>query len=123
MRRWLILLLLVFVILLVWWRRQAKPPHETVYVGERSATLWSRPAQVRQPVATVRYGERVAVIQRRGRQAEVRTAQGVQGWLETQLLMEPALWQRSVQLLEQAREMPVQARRSEERRVGKECRL
>jgi hypothetical protein len=40
----------------------------------------------------------------------VRTNSGAVGWVESRQLMEPALWQRSIQLLEETRGMPVQAR-------------
>ncbi len=80
------------------------------YVSERNTTLWSSRAQVRRPVATLRHGEKVMVLDRKGEQANVRTAQGITGWLDARLLMEPGLWQRSTQLLAQASSMPVQAR-------------
>jgi hypothetical protein len=110
MRRWIVIVILVFVILLVWWRRPPKSPREVAYVGERAATLWSSTAQVREPVATVRYGEQVGVLRRRGEQAEVRAPQGARGWVDARLLIEPSLWQRRTQLLEKARAIPVQAR-------------
>jgi hypothetical protein len=56
------------------------------------------------------YGERVDVIGRRNEYVRVRTNAGVDGWVESHQLMEPALWQRSIKLLEQVRAMPVQAR-------------
>ncbi len=80
------------------------------YVNERSTILWSSLAQVRQPMATLHYGQQVTVLVRRGEQVRVRTRQGVTGWLDARLLMDPALWERSAQLLVQARAMPVQAR-------------
>ena len=94
-----------------YWLLRARPGNlPEAYVSERSATLWSGVAQVKQPVARLRYGEKVAVLDRKGGQVQVRTAQGVRGWIEARLLMEPALWQRRAQLLEQAGAMPVQAR-------------
>jgi len=92
-----------------WLRRRSEHLPEA-YVSERSATLWSSLAQVRQPMATLHYGQRVTVLLRRGEQVHVRTRQGVTGWLDARLLMEPALWERSAQLLVQARALPVQAR-------------
>jgi len=109
-RRRLIPLLVLAAVVLFWlWQRRPRPLPDA-YVSEHTATLWSSLAQVRQPVATLHYGEKVSVIMRRGEQANVRTPHGVSGWLEARLLMEPALWQRSVQLLAQARAMTVQAR-------------
>ncbi len=103
-------LVLVAVMGAYWWLRPRPQSLPEAYVGERSATLWSTTAQVKQPVATLRYGEKVAVLERRGEQVQVRTAQGVSGWIEARLLMEPAFWQRRAQLLAQAGALPVQAR-------------
>src|SRR5438270_13603788 len=41
---------------------------------------------------------------------KVRTPGGAVGWVEAHPFMEPALWQRSIKLLEPVRNMPVQAR-------------
>ncbi len=111
MRRGLIVaLLLLAVIAAYWWRHARSRNLAEAYVGERSATLWSSLAQVKQPVATLRYGEKVAVLEHKGEQVRIRTAQDATGWLEARLLMEPTLWQRSARLLAQAQQMPVQAR-------------
>lgn len=102
--------LLGLVVLLAWMFR---PKHETLgeaFVSERSVTLWGRVAQVREPLGTLHYGDRVDVIARRNDNVEVRTAGGVIGWVDGRLLMDPALWQRSAKLLAQVRTMPVQAR-------------
>jgi hypothetical protein len=102
--------LLSLVVILAWIFR---PKHETTgeaYVSERSATLWSSVAQVRQPLGTLHYGDRVDVVGRRNDSIKVRTAAGELGWVEGRYLMDPPLWQRSVKLLEQVLPMPVQAR-------------
>ncbi len=108
--RILIVLALVVAIAAAWWYRSRPRVIAEAYVGERNATLWSSLAQVRQPVAALHYGEKVSILERRGEQINVRTAQGARGWLDARLLMEPGLWQRSVKLLTQANAMPVQAR-------------
>jgi hypothetical protein len=78
------------------------------YVGERTATVWSTLAAVRQPVATLRFGQKVGVIERRGDQVHVRLPSGELGWLDSRLLMDAALWDRGTKLLEQTRKMPLQ---------------
>ena len=101
--------LLCLVALLAWYFR---PKHETLgeaFVSERSVTLWSSVAQVREPVGTLHYGDRVDVLAQRNDNTKVRTAAGT-GWVDARFLMKPALWQRSAALLEQVRPMPVQAR-------------
>ena len=102
--------LLCVVALLAWLFR---PKHESLgeaYVGERSITLWSSVAQVREQTGVLLYGDRVDVLARRNESIKVRTAAGLTGWVDGRYLMEPDLWQRSEKLLEQTRGMPVQAR-------------
>ena len=102
--------LLCVVALTAWFFR---PKHEYLgeaYVSERSTTLWSSVAQVREPIDTLHYGDRVDVMSRRNDNVKVRTVSGEVGWVDARLLLEPALWQRSVKLLNAARAMPVQAR-------------
>ncbi len=108
--RFVIPVVMVAVFTAYWWLRP-RPQHlAEAYVSDRSVTLWSSAAQVKEPLATLRYGEKVTLLRRLGEQAHVRTAQGVTGWLDARLLIEPPLWARSAKLLEQARSMPVQAR-------------
>jgi SH3-like domain-containing protein len=102
--------LLLVVAVTAWFFR---PKHETLgeaYVGERTATLWSSVAQVREPLDTLHYGDRVDVVARRNDSIKVRTAAGELGWVEGRYLMDPALWQRSTKLLKQVVPMLVQAR-------------
>src|ERR1700747_775986 len=93
--------LLSVVTLLAWYFR---PKHELLgeaYVGEKTATLWSSVAQVRQPLDTLHYGDRVDVVGRRNDNIKVRTAAGQLGWVEGRDLMDASLWQRSTKLLKQ----------------------
>ena len=102
--------LLCMVALLAWIFR---PKHESLgeaYVSERTITLWSSIAQVREQMGVLPYGERVEVLARRNDNVKVRTAAGVVGWVEGRYLMDPDLWQRSAKLLQQAQKMSVQAR-------------
>src|SRR5882724_3328174 len=102
--------LLCIVVVVAWLLR---PKHEKLgeaFISERSVTLWSSVAQVRQPVTMLHFGDRVDVVSRRNDSVKVRTAGGQIGWVDGRLLTEPALWQRSIKLLDQARAMPVQAR-------------
>jgi len=102
--------LLAVVALLAWMLR---PKHETLgeaFISEKVAPLLSGIAQVREQMGLLHYGERVDVLGRRNDYAKVRTSAGAVGWVESRQLMEPALWQRSIKLLDQARGMPVQAR-------------
>ena len=102
--------LLALVALVAWMLR---PKHETLgeaFVSEKVAPLLSSIAQVREQVGMLHYGERVDVVGKRNDYVKVRTNAGMVGWVESRQLMEPALWQRSIKLLNQTRGMPVQAR-------------
>jgi hypothetical protein len=102
--------LLCMVAVLAWIFR---PKHEAVgeaYVSERTVTMWSSIAQVREQLSVLNYGERVEVLARRNDNAKVRTASGVVGWMDGRYLMAPELWQRSAKLLDQTKTMGVQAR-------------
>jgi hypothetical protein len=110
-RRLLIAVPLLAVVALVAWT--LRPKHETLgeaFVSEKAAALLSGIAQVREQLGTLHYGERVDVVGKRNDYVKVRTSAGTVGWVESRQLMEPALWQRSIKLLDQTRGMPVQAR-------------
>jgi len=102
--------LLALVTLVAWMLR---PKHETLgeaFVSEKVAPLLSGIAQVREQVGTLHYGERVDVVGKRNDYVKVRTNGGTVGWVESRQLMEPAVWQRSIKLLDQTRGMPLQGR-------------
>ncbi len=102
--------MLLVIVGAIWWARR-KPPetYSVAYVNDRSAIVWSTTAQVRQRVADLKYGEKVDVLGHTGDETQVRSGDGTQGWVETQLLMAPDLWQHASDLLARARTMPVQA--------------
>src|SRR6202045_233272 len=90
-----------------------RPKHEAAgegYIGERSVTLWSGVAQVREPLDALHYGDRVEIVARHNDSVKVRTSGGEVGGIDARSLMEPALRQGSAKLLGDAQELPVQAR-------------
>jgi hypothetical protein len=90
-----------------------RPKHEAAgegYIGERSVTLWSGVAQVREPLDALHYGDHVEIVARHNDSVKVRTTSGEVGWIDARSVMETALWQRSAKLLGEAQELPVQAR-------------
>jgi hypothetical protein len=90
-----------------------RPKHEALgegYIGERSVTLWSGVAQVREPLDALHYGDHLEIVARHNDSVKVRTTSGEVGWIDARSLMETALWQRSAKLLGEAQELPVQAR-------------
>jgi hypothetical protein len=110
-RKLLIAVPLLALVALVAW--MGRPKHETLgeaFVSEKVVPLLSSIAQVREQIGMLHYGERVDVVSKRNDYVKVRTNSGAVGWVESRQLMEPALWQRSIKLLEQTGAMPVQAR-------------
>lgn len=80
------------------------------YAGGQNVTVWNSAAEVRSPVTTLSYGTPVQVIDRNGDLAEIRTGDGVQGWVPFRSLLEPAVWHEAANLDEETKRMPVQAR-------------
>jgi hypothetical protein len=109
-RKLLVAIPLLIVVGVVAWL--LRPKHESVgdgYISERSVTLWSSVAQVREPVDTLHYGDHVEILARRNDNVKIRTADGEVGWIDGRILLEPALWTRSTKLLQQAQAIPSQA--------------
>jgi hypothetical protein len=109
-RRWLLIILLVALIAGVWWARRNRSHYPDAYIADQSATLWSATAQVRRQVGTLGYGEKVSVLAHAGELTEVRSTDGTEGWVDTHLLMAPALWSQVGDLISSAQKMPVQAK-------------
>jgi hypothetical protein len=107
--RWIPALVLLVIAVLIWWWRRQPTQYSAAYVGDQSAIIWNTTAQVRRQVAALRFGEKVAVLRRSGDDAEVRSDDGLQGWIDARLLMAPELWLRASDLLARVRAMPVQA--------------
>ncbi len=110
MKRGLLIAGVMVALGLAVWAWLHEPAGERAYAAERGATVWSRVAAVREPVATLRYGEPVEILERRKEQARVRTAAGFTGWMDERRLMTPEQWQRGVELRRKAAGMPAQAR-------------
>src|ERR1700675_88701 len=100
--------LLALVALTAWFFRPKREQLGQAYVSEKSVTLWSGVAQVREPLGGLRYGDRVDTLAKRNDFVKVRTVAGTVGWVDGRLLMDPALWQRSEDLLKRAEALPVQ---------------
>jgi hypothetical protein len=102
--------LLCAVVVAAWIYRPKREAAGEGYIGERSVTLWSGVAQVREPLDALHYGDHVEIVARHNDNVKVRTTSGEVGWIDARSLMEPSLWQRSAKLLGEAQELPVQAR-------------
>jgi len=89
--------------------RHPNAPLAVGYAGNRIVTLWSTSAQVREPVVTVNYGEKLDVLQRFQDQVQVRTSNGTTGWIPERDLLSADLWQTSKDLEKKGAKMPVEA--------------
>jgi hypothetical protein len=101
--------LLVVAFAAYWRERTAHAPLDVVYVGEMKTTLWSTTAQVREPVVTLQYGDRLDVLNREGDYVQVRAEKGPTGWVEERQLMSSDLWAQAVSLNNESMKMPVEA--------------
>jgi hypothetical protein len=102
--------LLVIVVIAAW---IVRPKHEFIgeaYVSTKSTALLSSVAQVRQEIGELHYGEHVEMMAKRNEFVKVKTSGGLVGWVDAHQLMDPQLWQRSIVLLKNAQDLPVQAR-------------
>lgn len=90
--------------------RQPKPPLEVAYAGNRQVTLWSTAAQVREPVATLTFGDRVRVLHRFDDDVQIRTQAGTTGWVNKRELLSSEVWEGGRELAKRAATMPVEAR-------------
>jgi hypothetical protein len=101
---------LAFALLLAVGCSRTSAPGEEAFVGDRSLTLWTRLAEVKEPVATLHYGERIEIVARRNDQVQVRTTSGAVGWTEQRYLLSGDLWHRATALRDRARSLSPQAR-------------
>jgi hypothetical protein len=88
----------------------SKAAAEIAYAGNRQVTLWSTTAQVREPVATAAFGDRLHVLQTFEDDVEVRTDAGRVGWVNKRDLLSSAIWDQARDLAKQAATRPVEAR-------------
>jgi hypothetical protein len=109
-------LLLGFAVLIVlaagaYYRfRLTQTPLEIAYAGNRTVTLQSTTAQVREPITTVSYGDRLEVLKRFQDQVNVRTTTGLTGWVNERDLLSTDVWQKAADLEKRTSSLAIQAR-------------
>ncbi len=81
---------------------------ETDYVSAPQVTLRDQLAQVYNRVGTAKNGDRVDVVDREKRFAKVRTATGLEGWVEQRYLVSQQVFQAFQNLAQQAKDSPVE---------------
>ena len=82
---------------------------EVAYVSAPQATLRDQVAAIYNRVGTVKNGERVAVVDREKRFARVRTASGIEGWIEQRYLVDQKTFDGLQKLTQDNQNTPVQA--------------
>jgi len=87
----------------------SKPVLEVAYAGNKQVTLWSSSAEIREVLETLKYGERLEVLDHFQQEAQVRTSSGLIGWVEDSDLLSVDLWQKMRDLDAQASSSPVEA--------------
>jgi len=82
---------------------------EVAYVSAPQASLRDQVAQMYNRVGTVKNGERVEIVDREKRFARVRTATGVEGWIEQRYLVDQKTFDGVQKLTQDNQNDPVQA--------------
>ena len=82
---------------------------EVAYVSAPQATLRDQVAAIYNRVGTVKNGERVEIIDREKRFARVRTASGIEGWVEQRYLVDQKTFDGLQKLTQDNQSAPVQA--------------
>ncbi len=90
--------------------RTPSKPIELAYSGNKHTTLWSTSAQVRQPIGTLNFGDKLEILQRFEDQIKVKTATGQEGWIQEHDLMTADVWETVKDLQTRAATLPVQAK-------------
>jgi hypothetical protein len=81
---------------------------EVEYVGNRQVILWDSSAEIREAVGTLKYGDRLDVLDHFQQQVQVRTTKGVTGWVAQSDLLSVDLWQKMQDLEAKASASPVE---------------
>ncbi len=82
---------------------------EVAYVSAPQAALRDQVAQIYNRVGMVKNGERVEILEREKRFARVRTAAGVEGWIEQRYLVDQKTFDELQKLTADNKDDPVQA--------------
>src|SRR5262252_6310113 len=82
---------------------------EVAYVSAPQATLRDQVAAIYNRVGTVKNGERVEILDREKRFARVRTASGIEGWIEQRYLVDQKTYDGLQRLTQDNQNDPVQS--------------
>jgi hypothetical protein len=104
-----LLVLLLLLALVPACRRGRGQAGEVVYVSAPQAFLRDRVAQVYNKIGTVKNGDKLEVLDREKRFVQVRTAEGVQGWIEQRYLISQQVFDKFRDLTREHQNDPLQA--------------
>jgi SH3-like domain-containing protein len=107
--RWLACALALTMLTLSACGRGRRRVLEVAYVSAPQATLRDQVAAIYNRVGTVKNGERVDIIDREKRFARVRTASGIEGWVEQRYLVDQKTFDGLQKLTQENENAPVQA--------------
>jgi SH3-like domain-containing protein len=99
----------IFLLALPACNRKGHRVLEVNYVSAQQATLRDQVATIYNRVATVKNGERVEVLEHEKRFSRVRTAGGIEGWIEQRYLVDQATYDALQKLTQENLNDPVQA--------------
>jgi hypothetical protein len=99
----------VFLVGLSACNRKGRRVMEVNYVSAAQAVLRDQVATVYNHVGTVKNGERVEVLEREKRFSRVRTAEGIEGWIEQRYLVDQQTYDGLQQLTQENLSDPVQS--------------
>jgi len=103
-----LLLIVCAVSLLIGCNRGRKRVLEIDYVSAPQVIIRDQLAQVYNKVGTAKNGERLQVLDRERRFAKVRTASGLEGWVEQRYLVNQQVFNAFQKLAQQQKETPVE---------------
>ena len=115
-RKPIVIAVVVFSLVVVafWLLRPAKPRAcEQAVAYERRTTVWNRLATVREPVASLHYGESVGIVETKSwggaEYVMVLAPGGVTGWVDSRQLMPANVWHQTQANLGKSKAMLLQA--------------
>ncbi len=88
----------------------SKPILGVAYSGGKQVILWDSSAEIREPIGTLKYGDRLDVLDHFQQQTQVRMASGTVGWVAESDLLSVDLWQKMRDLDSTAAASPLEAR-------------
>jgi SH3-like domain-containing protein len=109
MRRWILALVLIAAAGLVACNRHGHRVLEVAYVSAPQAVLRDQVAAIYNRVGNVKNGERVEVLEHEKRFARVRTAGGIEGWIEQRFLVDQKIYDGIQKLTQENQNDTVQA--------------